>query len=68
MGLPILKGIQLRVLHWKLLFLILNQNKCCGYSKELSQWDGSFEHAKYMFKLIEKKKNIILVFTLKNVA
>ena len=24
--------------------LFLNQNICCGYSKEPSQWDGSFEH------------------------
>ena len=23
---------------------LFNQNICCGYSKELSQWDGSFEH------------------------
>ena len=35
--------------YWKtILFLI--QNICCGYSK-----DGSFEHPKHMFKLIEKK-------------
>ena len=25
---------------WKLYFLVLNQNICCGYSKELSYWDG----------------------------
>ena len=29
-------------------FLFLNQNICCGYSKEPSQWDGSFEHPKHM--------------------
>ena len=26
------------------------QNICCGYSKEPSQWDGSFEHPKHMLK------------------
>ena len=29
-----------------IIFLFLNQNICCGYSKELSQRDGSFEHPK----------------------
>ena len=29
-------------------FLFLNQNIFCGYSKEPSQWDGSFEHPKHM--------------------
>ena len=24
-------------------FLFLKQNTCCGYSQELSQWDGYFE-------------------------
>ena len=28
---------------------------CCGYSKEPSQWDSSFEHPKHMFKLTDKK-------------
>ena len=37
----------------KLIFLCLNQNICCGYSKEPSQWDGSFEHPKHMFKLMD---------------
>ena len=32
----------------KLNFLYLNQNICCGYSKEPSQWDGSFEQPKHM--------------------
>ena len=32
------------------LILFLNQNICCGYSKE-----PSFEHPKHMFKLIGKK-------------
>ena len=35
--------------------LFLNQNICCGYSKELSQLDSSFEHPKHMLKLIAKK-------------
>ena len=39
----------------KLIFLFLNQNICCGYSKELSQWDGTFEHQKHMLKLMDKK-------------
>ena len=33
----------------KLFFIFLSQNTCCGYSKELSQWDSSFEHSKHMF-------------------
>ena len=41
----------------KLLFLFLNQNisLCCGYSKEPSQCDCSFEHLKHMLKLMGKK-------------
>ena len=39
----------------KLLFLFLNQNICCGYSKEPSLWYGSFERPKHMFKLMGKK-------------
>ena len=35
---------------WKSVFLTLNKNICCEYSKEPSQRDGSFEHTKYMFK------------------
>ena len=45
------------------LLLFLNQNICCGYSnnsKETSQWDGSFEHPKHMFKLMGKKIITIL--------
>ena len=38
-----------------LIFLFLNQSICCGYSKEPSQWDGSFEHSKHMLKLMGKK-------------
>ena len=37
----------------KFIFLFLNQNICCGYSKEPSRWDGSFEHTKHMFKLMD---------------
>ena len=39
----------------KLTFLFLIQNICCGYSKEPSQWDGSFEHPKHILKLMAKK-------------
>ena len=30
----------------KFIFLFLNQDICCGCSKEPSQWDGSFYHPK----------------------
>ena len=53
-------GPQIRVRNWKLFFLFLYQNICCGYSKEPSRWDGSFEHPKYMFKLMDKKIIAIL--------
>ena len=39
----------------KSIFLFLNQNICCGYSKEPFRWDGSFEHPKRMLKLLCKK-------------
>ena len=42
------------------ILLFLNQNIFCGYSKEPSQWDGSFEHPKNMFKLMDKKIITIL--------
>ena len=35
--------------------LFLNQSICCGYSKEQSQSDGSFEHPKQLLKLIDKE-------------
>ena len=41
-------------------FLFLNQNICCGYSKEPSQCVGSFEHPKNMLKLLGKKIFTIL--------
>ena len=36
-------------------FVFLIQNICFGYSKELSQWEGSFEHPNHIFKLIANK-------------
>ena len=33
---------------------------CCGYSKELSQWDGSFGHTKHKLKIMGKKIFTIL--------
>ena len=39
----------------KIIFLFLNQNICCWYSKEPSHGDGSFEHSKHMLKLMGKK-------------
>ena len=44
----------------KLMYLFLNQNICCGYSKEPSQLDGSFEHPKHMLKLMGNKILTIL--------
>ena len=38
-----------------MIFLFLNQNMYCGYSKEPSQWDDSFEHKKYRLKIMGKK-------------
>ena len=32
-------GLELRVRNENLIILFLNQNICCGYSKEPSQWD-----------------------------
>ena len=53
-------GLQIRVRTWILFFLFLNQNICCAYSKEPSQWDGSFEYPKHMVKLMDKKIITIL--------
>ena len=39
----------------KLIFLFLNQNICCGYSKEHSQWDDSFGHQKQLQKNMGNK-------------
>ena len=46
--------------NWTLFCLLLNQKIWYGYSKEPSQWDGSFEHQKHMFRLLGKKSIIIL--------
>ena len=64
LNLAVHSGPQIRVCYWKLFFLFLNQNICCGFSKEPSRWDGSFEHPKHMFKLMDQK--IITNFTLKS--
>ena len=53
-------GLQLRVPNRKIIFLFLNQNVGCGYSKEPSLWDGSFEHPKHMLKILGKKIFTIL--------
>ena len=55
-----LTGLQIRVRTGILFLLYVNQNICCGYSKEPSQWEGSFEHTKHMFKLMCKEINAIL--------
>ena len=46
-----------------LIFLLLNQSIFCGYSKEPSQWDGSFEHPNSV--KTDGQENIY-IFTLKN--
>ena len=43
--------------YWKIIFVFLTQNICFEYSKEPSQWDGSFEHPKHMFKSLGKEIN-----------
>ena len=56
----------LRVCNEEIVFLFLNKT-CCGYSKESSQRDRSFEHPKHMLKLMGKKiltifcSNILLI-------
>ena len=39
----------------KSIFLLLNQIRCFGYSKEPSNWVGSFEHPNML--MVEKKNN-----------
>ena len=53
-------GLQIRVHIGKLFSSFLIQNICCGYSNEPSQGDGSFEHPKHMFKLMDKKLITVL--------
>ena len=52
--------MSLRVDNRKITFLFFNQNICCEYSKEPSQWDGSLEHPKHMLKIMGKKILTIL--------
>ena len=51
-----------RSLPIELLVFITQLNIRCGYSKEPSQIDGSFEHPKEMFALMGKKIRTILCF------
>ena len=51
----IVGATEIRVGNEKLFFLFRNQNICFRYSKELSHWEGSFEHPKHWFKLMDKK-------------
>ena len=44
-------GLYLRLHYENLIFLFLNQNICCGYSKEPSQLGGSFKHPKPYVKI-----------------
>ena len=52
-------GLKIRVRIGKLFYLFLIQNIYCGYSKERSQWDGSFEYPN-TFQLMDKKIIAIL--------
>ena len=54
-------GLLLIVRNRKIILLFLNQSICCGYSKEPSQRDGSFEHTKHMLKNVD---NFTLIFVL----
>ena len=54
-------GFQIRVGIGNLFSLSRIQNICCGYSKEPSQGNGSFQPPKHMFKLMGKK--IVKIFT-----
>ena len=54
-------GLQITVHTEKLFFLFFNQNIRCEHPKEPSQWDGSFEHPKHMFKWMSKEINAFLV-------
>ena len=47
--------LQIKDRNSKLIFLFHYQNPCCGYSKEPSHRDGSFEHPLHRFKWIGKK-------------
>ena len=49
-----------RVRIWKLFFLFLNQNICCGYSKYWDSCETFFEHQKHMFRLMGKEVFAIL--------
>ena len=52
-----------KVCNRKIIYLFLNQNICCWYSKEPSQQDGSFERPKHVLKLMGKK--IFAIFMMK---
>ena len=51
----LITDLQIRVRNWNYFSYFSAKNICCGYSKEPSQQDGSFEHPKHMFKLMDKK-------------
>ena len=46
----------------KIIFLFLNQNICCGYSKEPSQFHGSFENQIIELKMIGKTIVTVLLW------
>ena len=44
----IISGLQIRLRNWKIFSLFLNQNICCGYSKEPSQYFLYFSTKTYV--------------------
>ena len=46
------------------IFLPIIFNICCGFSKEPSQWDGSFDYPQHMLWMKNKKKKESLLHTL----
>ena len=57
-------GLKIKCCKSDLNLLFLIENICCGYSKEPSHWDGSFEHPQHIFRLTNEKIITILGFKL----
>ena len=58
----VMTGLQIKVLNWQLFCLFLKQNIiCCGYSKQPSQWGGSFEHQNIL-KFMSRVRKITIVY------
>ena len=65
---PPFSGPRIKACNWKLFFLFLNQSTYVVDAQKNrlnetvlpSQWDGSFEHPKHMFKMKDKQIMAIL--------